>query len=277
MSIERFRAAFLQACRLDVAVRKPGNVSYASPGHGMDAAMFIASSAAAAPALFDRGTRVGERIERAVEAGVAAAGCNTNLGIVLLAAPIARALEAPDAAGSATGLRTAIAAVLDGLDVEDARAAYRAIAHANPGGLGRVPEQDVRATPGVTLLDAMRLAAGRDRIARQYALHYAELFDLGLPAWARGGGDDARAMLAAYLAWLASAPDSHIARKHGDVVAHRVEEEARSWRNQPLVNPGPAFDKALAEWDESLKVRGLNPGTSADLTVATAFLARVVE
>jgi triphosphoribosyl-dephospho-CoA synthase len=35
--------AFLCACELDVRVRKPGNVSLASPGHGMQAAMFIES------------------------------------------------------------------------------------------------------------------------------------------------------------------------------------------------------------------------------------------
>jgi triphosphoribosyl-dephospho-CoA synthase len=30
---------------------------------------------------------------------------------------------------------------------------------------------------------------------------------------------------------------------------------------------------AWAAWDESLKARGLNPGTSADLCVATALVA----
>nr|MDP9125878.1 triphosphoribosyl-dephospho-CoA synthase [Pseudomonadota bacterium] len=34
-------------------------------------------------------------------------------------------------------------------------------------------------------------------------------------------------------------------------------------------------DPAWAAWDESLKARGLNPGTSADLCVATALVARL--
>ena len=32
-------------------------------------------------------------------------------------------------------------------------------------------------------------------------------------------------------------------------------------------------DPSFAAWDESLKARGLNPGTSADLTVAALFIA----
>jgi triphosphoribosyl-dephospho-CoA synthase len=261
------RDAFLCACRLDVEVRKPGNVSVASPGHGMDAAMFIASSEAAAAPLFADGAPVGARIEGAVAASFAAAGCNTNLGIVLLCAPLARALEAPGAASSARALQSRVGEVLSALDIDDARAAFRAIARANPGGLGRAPREDVAAAPGVSLLEAMRLAAGRDRIARQYADGYAELFAIGLPAWA-AGRDAADATLRVFLAWLSSAPDSHIARKHGIEVAQAVTAESRAWTDQPGNNP-----EALARWDAALKARGLNPGTSADLTVATAFVA----
>jgi triphosphoribosyl-dephospho-CoA synthase len=261
------RDAFLRACRLDVEVRKPGNVSVASPGHGMDAAMFIASSEAAAAPLFAAGAPVGERIEGAVAASFAAAGCNTNLGIVLLCAPLARALEAPGAALTDGALQASVGEVLSALDIADARAAFRAIARANPGGLGRAPREDVAELPSVSLLDAMRLAAGRDRIARQYADGYAELFDIGLPAW-RGGGDAAEATLRAFLAWLSSAPDSHIVRKHGIEVAQAVTAESHARADQPGNNP-----QALARWDASLKARGLNPGTSADLTVATAFVA----
>lgn len=275
MTPAALRDAFLRACRLDVEVRKPGNVSVASPGHGMDAAMFSASSQAAAPPLLAPGAPVGARVEGAVRASLVAAGCNTNLGIVLLVAPLARALEAPGAAASPAALRSAVGAVLAALDGDDAAAVFRAIAAANPGGLGRDPIADVRDRPALGLLDAMRLAAGRDRIAAQYAGGYAELFAIGLPAWAaaigRGAGE-AGAMLDVFVAWLATAPDSHIARKHGDAVAHRVTDEARRWRDQVAVNP-----EALARWDEALKARGLNPGTSADLAVATAFAARCLQ
>ncbi|HEV8313480.1 MAG TPA: triphosphoribosyl-dephospho-CoA synthase, partial [Burkholderiaceae bacterium] len=143
MSLTRGRAAFLRACQLDVEVRKPGNVSFASPGHRMHAQQFIASAEAAQQALFAPGLSVGQRIEAAVTATLAVAGCNTNLGIVLLVAPIAAALERDPQARSAARLRAAVSAVLRTLDIGDARATYRAIARANPGGLGRADAQDV--------------------------------------------------------------------------------------------------------------------------------------
>jgi triphosphoribosyl-dephospho-CoA synthase len=102
--VEHAKAAFLAACRLDVAVRKPGNVSVASPGHGMRAGQFIASAAAAAGPLFEPGAPVGRRIEQAVQASWSQAGCNTNLGIVLLCAPIAVAVERRGAGGLADAI-----------------------------------------------------------------------------------------------------------------------------------------------------------------------------
>jgi triphosphoribosyl-dephospho-CoA synthase len=264
------RAAFLAACRLDVWVRKPGNVSFASPGHGMRAEQFIASSLAAAEPLFAQGARVGERIERACAASWAAAGCNTNLGIVLLAAPLAAAHESR----GTQPLQLCVEAVLGALDVADAAAAFRAIAAMQPGGLGHVGAQDVHAAPSVTLRAAMALAAGRDSIARLYATGYAPLFDAlravpspqGFSLMATEPSMQGRAYVQRlYLHWLAHAPDSHIVRKHGPAVAHSVLGAAQRWRGLEA----PEADPAFAAWDESLKAAGVNPGTSADLTVAT--------
>lgn len=285
MTIDAFaRRCFLHACRLDVAVRKPGNVSVASPGHGMQAAQFLASAQAAAAPLFAPGARVGERIEAAVAASVAAAGCNTNLGIVLLAAPIAAAAQCERARAGPAALRAAIEAVLGDLDVDDARAAYRAIALANPGGLGSAEREDVHAEPSVGLRAAMALAAGRDSIARQYHNGYAELFailaahrDFGFPLMADREGEAVDAATEAlvqriFLDWLSLVPDSHIVRKHGEAVAQTVMHaaQARRARAQALAAPG------WAEWDDSLKAADINPGTSADLTVATLLVAALL-
>jgi len=268
---------FRRACTLDVAVRKPGNVSAASPGHGMDAGLFLASARAAGAGLFGPAAPVGARIEAAVAATLAVAGCNTNLGILLLCAPLARALEAIPAGAGPAELRAALAEVLGALDVDDARAAYRAIAAAHPGGLGRAEAQDVHEAPTVTLLEAMRLAASRDRIALQYANGYADLFELGLPALAAAlRADrvvDARAVQALFLALVAGFPDAHIVRKHGLATAQAVTAEAAPWLARARGGAALDADPAFAAWDESLKARGLNPGTSADLTVAALFMA----
>jgi len=276
--------AFVQACTLDVLARKPGNVSEASPGHRMHAALFIESARAAAPALCRPGAPVGERIEDAVRATQRVVQCNTNLGIVLLCAPIVAAHERRAPGDERAPLAARVRTVLDGLGVDDARAAYRAIALAQPAGLGSAREQDVAAAPTVGLRAAMALAADRDRIAFQYAHGCPDVFELGVPAFRRGeasarrNGDTPRAAAAhglqcAFLEFLAAWPDSHIARKHGAAAAHSVMAEARPWRDRARRGAPFDADPDWAAWDESLKRRGLNPGTSADLCVATALAA----
>lgn len=282
----RARACFLRACWLDVAVRKPGNVSQASAGHGMQAAMFLASAQAAAGPLFEPGSRVGARIEAAVAATWAVAGCNTNLGIVLLCAPIAQALERHPDAATPAALRAALESVLATLDLDDARAAYRAIAQAQPGGLGTAPAEDVRAAPSVDLRAAMALAAERDFIARQYRDGFADLLALAFPtpilAWPRNqppteadGPPDAATVAGVqrlYLAFLSRFPDAHIVRKHGERVAQTVMTAAQGWRAR--ADGGAVLDAepGFVAWDHSLKTAGLNPGTSADATVAALLL-----
>lgn len=270
------RRAYLWACALDVAVRKPGNVSAASAGHGMVAEQFVTSAIESVDALFEAGAPVGRRIEGAIAATQAAVGCNTNLGIVLLCAPLAAALETSQR-GSLADLRTNLHAVLGRLDLEDARAAYRAIARANPGGLGAASQQDVRDAPSIDLAAAMQLAADRDRVARQYGSGFADVFDLGVPEFTRFRSAPGTAMLASYFVFLATAPDSHIVRKHGAALAHSVTERTRrvldAWNAS---GQAPRADD-VAAWDEDLKGAGLNPGTSADLAVASAFVAAATD
>ena len=287
-ALARAQASYLAACELDVAVRKPGNVSRLSAGHGMQAALFRASAHASVGPIFRPGARVGDRIEAAVAATWGVAGCNTNLGIVLLCAPIARAVELHPRADEPVALRAAIEGVLADLDVADARAAYRAIAQARPGGLGSAPAEDVHSVPGIDLRAAMALAADRDRIARQYRDGYAELFELGLPPLCAGladlsggaTGHVSRAVTDAvqrvYLAFLASRPDSHIVRKHGAALAHSVMVAAQRWQDQALAGRHLDADPDFIAWDLELKAAGLNPGTSADFTVTALFIAGLV-
>ncbi len=80
--------AYLAACRAELAAIKPGNVHVHAAGHRMSVADFEASAALSAPPLTAPGARVGARIEAAVAATRAGVGQNTNLGIVLLCAPL---------------------------------------------------------------------------------------------------------------------------------------------------------------------------------------------
>ena len=230
---------------------------------------FVASADAAAPHLAEAGLAVGDRVLRAVEATRQVCGHNTNLGILLLCAPLAAA------AGAGGSLRPSLAMILSRLDRRDAARAYRAIRLASPGGLGRSDRHDVADEPTVTLLEAMHEAAGRDRIAMQYVGGFADVFDIGaarLAACRRAGWADHWAVSAAFLALLAAFPDSHVVRKHGGAVAEWVRSEGETVDRLIRAAADPeALQDLLLSLDRKLKERGINPGTSADLTVASHF------
>jgi len=265
---EAIAAAYVEACLAELDAPKPGNVHRFAPGHGMQAADFVLSAEVSAAWVAAKGAQVGTRVRAAVEATLRAVGQNTNLGIILLSAPLAAAAEAPDAA-----LRPALTLVLDRLDEADAADVFAAIAAANPGGLGRVARHDVNAPAATTLREAMAEAAERDRIARQYVTAYEDIFALGLPALAaarRRHAEARRSTLAVYLAFLGAIPDTHIVRKFGVSAAEAVRREAADWGRAFAAARHPhEIEAKLMNWDAALKSRGINPGTSADLTVAT--------
>lgn len=261
-------AAFTSACRAELSALKPGNVHTFRDGHGMTVATFERAADVAAVRLV-AGTTVGERIEGATKASLAAVGLNANLGIVLLCAPLAQAaLNRPR-----EPLRQALGRVLDRLTVADAEAAYRAIAAANPGGLGRTDEHDVAQTPTITLREAMAAAATRDRIALQYVTGFEDVFAAAEAYRAKPPGREA--VEDVYLGLLALFADSHVARKFGAETAEAVRREAAAF------SEGLDFredrERALDAFDLHLKARGLNPGTTADLTVAALFTAALLE
>ncbi len=243
---------------------------------------FERAAVAAAPFVVDAALSVGERIHRAVAASMAAAGCNTNLGILLLCVPLAVAAEGVGSIalspsfrgeGGPAPLRTALAAVLDGLTVADANAVFAAIALANPGGLGRAEHEDVHAPASVTLREAMALAADRDRIARAYVDGFADIFDFALPQFREARRRVPASELAVtdlHMALLAAFPDSHILRKYGEAVAEQVRRDAAAMRDA-LAAPAPMIVERLMAFDARLKGRRINPGTTADFVVATLF------
>jgi triphosphoribosyl-dephospho-CoA synthase len=263
-------AAYIEACVAELDAPKPGNVHRFAPGHRMEVEDFVRSAQASAGPIASRGARVGTRVRAAVEATLKAVGQNTNLGIILLCAPLAVAAEARE-----TPLRPTLARVLDGLDLSDAADVFSAIAAANPGGLGRARRHDVNVPPTVTLREAMAEAAGQDRIARQYVTAYEDIFSLGLAALAAGRRrhtDPRWSTLAVYLTFLAALPDTHIVRKFDMGVGEAVRREAADWRDAFAAARDPVeMADSLLDWDAALKSRGINPGTSADLTVATLF------
>lgn len=267
-------SAFEYACRDELDAPKPGNVHVFANGHRLDVKDFERSAAAAAGPLSASGQRVGARILGAVEATAAAVKTNTNLGIILLCAPLAAAAET-----FSNDLRSSLSQALRALDRDDAELAFQAIVRASPAGLGRAVRHDVFAPATGSLIEAMAEAADRDRVAQQYVTDFADVFELGEPllvATLARSADKRLATLVTYLGFLAAFPDSHIVRKYGLTVAAQTREQARPLA--AMARKASRLEDVLANvliWDAELKKANVNPGTSADLTVATLFAHRL--
>ena len=269
------------ACIWEVMARKVGNVHPTASFADADATTFLIAASALRwvrpPGSVGRRQgqqhpgRIGAIINQAVRDSLDAVGTNTHLGAILLLTPLLTVHPREQ------HLRPVVIIQLRRTTLEDSRLVYEAIRLAKPGGLGKSPEQDVHDEPTVPLHVAMRLAADRDLIARQYANGFADVFDFGVPAFLaaleRFGCVEA-AIIDSQLQWLAHYPDSLIARKKSPTIAERVRKRAAEvLKLGGLASPaGRAAGVAL---DKHLRSDGnkLNPGTTADLITACLFVA----
>lgn len=261
------RAVYL-ACIYEATARKPGNVH---PGASFDDLRwedFLLSAAAISPILPRFAPDgVGRMVLEAVRATREVVSSNTNLGIVLLLAPLVRA----------DVLSIPLPEVLRTLTVEDASLVYRAIRELTPGGMGKVEEQDIADEPTITLLEAMRLAKDRDTIAKWYCTDYADLAGFCLMWLERLLVEEKlraeSAIVQLQLIVLTQISDSLIERKQGREAANEVRERAG-----PLWLDGLTTRKnraKVAEFDAWLRSYGKsrNPGTTADMITATLYVA----
>jgi triphosphoribosyl-dephospho-CoA synthase len=274
MDSDKIGLAAEMACLLEVCAEKPGNVTRRKDFNDACFEDFVISAAAIGPA-FRRAAdaTVGEIILRAVRATRRLVGGNTNLGIVLLLAPLAKAagLDHCDE------LRPAVSSVLRNLTVDDARLTYEAIRLASPAGMETVQQYDVQETDvNITLREAMGQARDRDALAREYVTDFEITFEVGLTAFQwilEQGAGISEAVVQTFLSILAQVPDTLIARKKGIEAAREVSGRA----GQVLKRGGIFSEKGQAEikrLDLALRDKGhtLNPGTTADLTAAVLFV-----
>ncbi|MDR3635345.1 MAG: triphosphoribosyl-dephospho-CoA synthase [Isosphaeraceae bacterium] len=259
------------ACLFEVTAQKPGNIHRYRDFQDSHFVDYLLSATAIAGPLDRAGEiGVGAAILQAVEATRRVVATNTNLGMILLLAPLA---AVPEGMHLAEG----VVSVVRGTTVEDARFVYQAIRLARPAGLGTVAEQDVAGEPTSTLYEAMRLAGERDLIARQYVNGYADVLNNALPALGRlldEGQSLETAIIGAFLTLLASHPDTLIERKKGREQALEALRRAQ----RVLASGWPAQPESArhyAELDAWLRAEGngRNPGATADLVAAALFAA----
>jgi triphosphoribosyl-dephospho-CoA synthase len=258
------------ACLLEVTASKPGNVHRGADFEDLTFGDFVVSAVAIGPS-FDAGfKRLGPLVLEVIKATRQVVRTNTNLGMMLLMAPLALAPEG-------VSLEVGVRAVLNGLDADDSRQVYEAIRLASPGGMGRVEESDIADSAPDNLLAAMRLAADRDLVARQYVNGFSEVLGVVVPSLASGlarGWTVNDTIVRTHLELMHAYPDSLIARKCG----HEVAEESAAYAGQVLSAGEPGdenYHGALADLDFWLRSddHRRNPGTTADLIAAGLFAA----
>jgi triphosphoribosyl-dephospho-CoA synthase len=250
---------------------KPGNVDRRHEYEDLRFEHFLAGAVGAGAGLraAEAGATVGAAFEESVEGMRHQRGGNTQFGCLLNLVPLVRA--------AAVGPLSppAVRDVCAGTTVADACDFYRAFDYVDVAVGDLPPDVDLPdvglasdATAaireqGLTLWDVMERSAAVDANAREWV----EGFPRAFAAAERILDDDGPAtdrVARAFLRLLAEEPDTLVRAQHGDGVAREVQER--------VAEVGDDLDAAAALAEEYVD-RGVNPGTTADLTAAAAFVA----
>ncbi|MFB6167741.1 MAG: triphosphoribosyl-dephospho-CoA synthase [Haloferacaceae archaeon] len=251
---------------------KPGNVDRAHDFPALRFEHFLAGAVGARPGLDAAADPAGPGVGRAFERGVARMsqqeGGNTQFGCLLLLCPLVRTATT----GALT--RSRVEAVVERTTVGDARAFFEAFEHVDvavgdpPEGLDALDARrgaragEAAAERGLTLFDVLLLSVPHDGNAAELVRGCPRAFR----AADRILGDDGPApdrVARAFLRLLGDRPDTLVQTEHGPDVAREVRDRAAACA-------GLGDAEALAA---DLRERGVNPGTTADLTAAAAFVA----
>jgi triphosphoribosyl-dephospho-CoA synthase len=276
INVKQLEHYYIDACETELQAFKPGNISVYADGHDMTVADFRISAEVSAAPLCNPAFSLGEKIYYAVKATREAVHCNTNLGIILLCAPL---IQAAFRAAPGQSFRQSLQTILGNTTIEDAGWAFKAVSLASPGGLGETKEQDVRGTPTVTLTEAMKMASDRDRIALQYTNVYKDILEFSVLRynwWLSQGRDKNWSAVFVYTDLLSQFPDSHIERKYGEKHTDHIAVRMRQFLEEFGQTTDPAqLEQRLYRLDTEFKTIGVNPGTTADFTVATILSAHI--
>ncbi|MEZ6096636.1 MAG: triphosphoribosyl-dephospho-CoA synthase [Pirellulaceae bacterium] len=267
------------ACNLECSIPKVGNVHRGADFESTTLYDFLVSGSVFGNMIdSEKSASLGKIILESVKATKRAVGQNTNLGIILLIAPLVNAHRGrPDQRLSSA----VVANVLKQATVDDTTLVFEAIRLAAAGGLGEVEENNVndREYPQIDLLTAMQQASNRDLIARQFANGFADLFELVIPAIDRKLADGKGLPVAvhgAHIEILARLGDTLILRKcgqrafdHAQMLAKKCVDAIRRSESEFVFAAGE-----LDFWLRSDSNRR-NPGSTADLIAAALFVKLV--
>lgn len=265
------------ALLLEVAgTPKPGNVDRHRDLADLRFEHFLAGAVGARDGLERAadGAAVGPAFERAVEGMATQEGGNTQFGSLLLLVPLVRAAREDLS-------QPAAEAVVRETTVGDAASFYRAFDHVDVG-VNDPPEDmaalDVRrgadAIPaleerGLTLFDIMERSVPGDGVAREWVRGFDRSF-AAAEGLAEADGPISDRTAAVFLSLLAERPDTLVATRHDEATAREVTDRAAKLvEDDALETDRDAVDAFATD----LVDRGVNPGTTADITAAGLYVA----
>ena len=275
-NVDKLKDIYLYACSKDVEVIKPGNVNVDYPHSDTTAYNFLRSAHDSCRSLFRQDLSLGERIYRSVIDSRKNTKVNTNLGIVILIAPIIQSLLK----STKTSFRSALKDVIKTSQISDTNLFCRAINSANPGGLGEREEMDTNSLPKVTLKTIMDKSAKYDRLSYQYSTGYSDILGFIVPRIIEHKKyiENTDFLLSlVFLEILREIPDTHISRKFNEKIAKKTSNEARDLIK--IINTERSRKRAISricQLDYEYKNKGINPGTTADLLLSSVMIERLL-
>jgi len=243
------------------AFPKPGNVDRCHDYETTTLEHFLASAILVRPAFENAEMRkdgIGKIILDAVRLTGGHSGGNTHFGAFILLIPLIMG----------SGIQGALSCIKR-TTVDDALDFYQAF------GMARVrvlpsDELDVNdpqtaeklKSRNMTLYNVMEYSSGHDIVAREWVNGYSLTRKGADLLISHGCGR--RSIVQAFLDLLACEPDTFIAKKHGLQVAVQTMNTAG------MVRDGI---KDLASFDQECIDRGINPGSMADIMIASIYTA----
>ena len=274
-SLDDLKSAYLFSCKKDIELIKPGNVNLLSSHKDTKAQDYLDSAILSSKELFNQNYSLGKRILESVNVTRSQVNVNTNLGIILLCAPVIQSYID----FNNLDLREGIKRTLSTTSIKDTHDLCAAINISSPGGLGDSDMYDTASYPNASIKQIMDYSQEYDRISYQYSHNFSDIFDFIIPKLEflnqRYESLDISLSLL-FIEILAKIPDSHISRKFGDKIAKKTSNNAHDLLKILDREYDPDYlAKALNNLDYEYKKKGINPGTTADLLVASLMIYKI--
>ena len=274
MNSFELKKIYINSCFEELTYLKPGNQNTMTNFSSSKISKFREAAKISSDFLFNKELSLGESIFLSAKKCFDSLGSNYNLGIILLCAPIIKSLLKFD--------NVYINEILKSINENEGDLIFQAIKYSKPGGIknysGKGDIQDEIQKRSLNFNDIMKIGSLRDRISRCYIDNYNEVVKYGLPSFKKNKRyhNREKACIFLFLDYLGYDLDSHLQRKQGYFKAEMIRKKSITLKKRLNYKKGSYFFQ-LRDFDRYLKKLNFNPGTSADLTVTTLLMDKIID